>query len=67
MDGFIAGQHWLLQEAQAGSLQQLPELPGTLDAGSTAHYIEQVLAGKAPTPAPIAQQVEHILHLLSQL
>ena len=63
MDGFINGQRELLQEAQSGSLAQLPDLP-TLDAQATAHYIQRVLAGDLPVPAPIARQVECILHVL---
>ncbi len=67
MEGFLRGQRRLLQEAQAGSLAQLPDLPKAIDASTTAQYVRDVLAGKSPTPAPIAQQVEHILHMLSQL
>jgi anthranilate phosphoribosyltransferase len=63
MDGFINGQRELLQEAQSGSLAQLPDLPG-LDAQGTAHYIQQVLSGDLPVPAPIARQVECILQVL---
>ena len=53
----------LLQEAQSGSLAQLPDLPG-LDAQATAHYIQRVVAKELPVPAPIACQVECILHVL---
>lgn len=67
MDGFIAGRHITLQEAQPGTLATLPELPQETDADSTARYIREVMAGQSPVPAPIAQQVEHILHLCSQL
>ena len=63
MDGFINGQRELLQEAQSGSLAQLPDLP-TLDAQATAHYTQRVLAGDLPVPAPIARQVECILQVL---
>jgi anthranilate phosphoribosyltransferase len=63
MDGFINGQRQLLQEAQSGSLAQLPDLPG-LDAQATAHYTQRVLAGDLPVPAPIARQVECILQVL---
>ena len=63
MDGFINGRRELLQEAQSGSLAQLPDLPG-LDAQATAHYIQRVVAKELPVPAPIACQVECILHVL---
>jgi anthranilate phosphoribosyltransferase len=67
MDGFISGQRTLLQEAQAGTLATLPDLPKTPDAASTAAYIEAVIAGQRPVPASIAMQVEHILRLVKQL
>jgi anthranilate phosphoribosyltransferase len=67
MTGFIAGRPMLLQEAQGGTLAALPDLPREIDAHSTAAYIQQVLAGEVPVPAPIARQVEHILHLTSHL
>lgn len=47
---------------QSGTLTSLPELP-PCDAASTARYIEAVMAGKAPVPHPIAQQVRHIARL----
>lgn len=67
MDGFIAGQRRLLQEAQSGSLAALPELPKTCDAASTADYIRAVLDGRSPVPAPIAQQVAHTMQLAAQI
>jgi anthranilate phosphoribosyltransferase len=67
MDGFINGQRQLLQEAQAGTLSALPDLPKTTDAASTAEYIQSVIAGSHLVPAPIARQVEHILRLARQL
>lgn len=65
MTGFLAGERQVLQEAQTGTLATLPELPTTTDAASTATYINAVLCGKLLVPAPIAQQVEHILRLVS--
>ena len=44
-------------DAQGGSLVALPELPSAIDAGSTARYIERVMAGATPLPSPIATQV----------
>jgi anthranilate phosphoribosyltransferase len=66
MDAFVAGQRLRLQDAQAGSLQQLPELPAP-DAEATARYTQAVLDGALPVPAPIAAQLEHILHIRAQL
>ena len=67
MDGFLRGQRLLLQEAQSGSLPLLPDLPREIDAAGTARYIRAVLSGDYPTPAPIAQQVSHVLKMVSQL
>lgn len=66
MTGYLNGQALALQSAQAGPLAQLPELPRDISAESTASYIQLVLAGKLPVPAPIARQVQHILHLVEQ-
>lgn len=67
MEGFIAGRVVEHQDHQSGVLTTLPELPRAIDAASTAAYIHQVLDGLAPVPAPIAQQVAHILHMVSAL
>jgi len=64
MDGFAGGQVTRLQEPQAGSLGQLPDLPA-IDPQATAEWTMQVLNGQRPVPAPIATQVEHILQLAS--
>ena len=62
MDGFVHGQRQLLQEAQAGSLAQVPDLP-SLEAQATADYIGRVLEGDLPVPTPMARQVECILQV----
>ncbi|HEY3046759.1 MAG TPA: DNA-binding protein YbiB [Polaromonas sp.] len=67
MEAFIAGKRFVLQEAQPGTLPTVPELAKTIDAASTAAYIQAVMAGDQPVPASIARQVEHILHLVSKL
>jgi len=67
MQGYIAGRVVERQEHQGGTLVSLPDLPTTTEAGATAAYIRQVLAGAQPVPAPIAQQVAHILHLVHAL
>lgn len=67
MQAFVNGLTFTLQEHQAGPLTTLPDLPTQLDAATTAAYIQQVMAGEQPIPAPIAQQVAHILHLVESL
>jgi anthranilate phosphoribosyltransferase len=62
MDAFASGVITRVQDAQAGPLAQLPDLPGTAPA-DTAAWIRRVLAGDAPVPPPIAQQVAHIVAL----
>ena len=67
MEAFINGQHELLQEAQAGTLASLPDIPKSLDAASTAAYIRAVLGGAQVVPPSIAGQVEQILRLASRI
>ncbi|MDD2924251.1 DNA-binding protein YbiB [Rhodoferax sp.] len=65
MDIICQGQIQRVQEAQTGSLAALPDLPAP-DAQATAQWIRAVLAGQVPVPAPITQQVTHILALVRQ-
>ena len=67
MDGFVNGVHCNLHTPQPGSITTVPDLPKAIDADTTAQYIHEVLQGAKPVPAPIAQQVEHILRLLQQI
>jgi anthranilate phosphoribosyltransferase len=67
MQAFLNGRATDLQAYQAGSLTALPDLPQAIDAASTADYIRSVMRGTQPVPAPIAQQVAHILHLVAAL
>lgn len=48
-------------------VDEMPPLPHESDARTTARWIERALAGQEPVPAPIAQQVEHCLHISMQL
>lgn len=63
MTSVLRGELQVLQDAQRGTLQQVPELPCGQDAAATARFTEDVLAGKRPVPPTIAQQVQHITHL----
>jgi anthranilate phosphoribosyltransferase len=61
MDAFQAGTVQRVQDAQAGPLAQLPDLPG-IDPADTAAWTARVLAGEIAVPQPIALQVHHIVH-----
>jgi anthranilate phosphoribosyltransferase len=67
MDGFLAGSRVHLCDAQEGSLATLPDLPATTNPQAAADYSLAVLEGAKPVPAPMAAQVEHILHLLQRI
>ena len=60
MDTWLGGQ--LQPElgcpAQEGVLSELPLLPRQIDAATVAVYIQAVLAGEKPGPAPLERQVE---------
>ena len=64
IEAFRAGRRIELQPLQDGPLAHLPDLPA-IDAASTAAYTRAVLDGTLPVPAPIAQQVAHILQELT--
>ena len=66
MRSFVHGVPHELHEAQPGSITDLPELPDSCEAAPTAHYIQSVLDGNLPVPAPIAQQVQRVLQLVQQ-
>ena len=53
--------------AQEGSLSTLPLLPRSCDAATTALYIQDVLSGRTPVPAPLLQQVDVIARALACL
>jgi anthranilate phosphoribosyltransferase len=65
MQAFVQGAPIALDVYQSGALSSLPDLPNSTDASTTAHYIQQVLAGEKPIPAPIAQQVAQLLRIYS--
>ena len=64
------GGHWqagLSCPAQEGVLAELPLLPRQIDAATVAVYIQGVLAGEKPGPAPLDRQVELLLAALAGL
>ena len=66
IDGYVRGERQELQAQQAGTLADVPGLPTEIDINTTARYTQDVLDGRLPVPAALAQQVEHILHLALQ-
>ena len=57
----------LSRAAQSGVLSELPVLPRSCDAATTALYIQSVISGEKPAPAPLLQQVETLLAALAAL
>jgi anthranilate phosphoribosyltransferase len=66
LDVFIGGcaRPDLSRAAQDGVLTELPVLPRGLDATTTARYIQSVVSGEKPAPAPLTLQVECLMGAL---
>ena len=64
---FITGQLRadLSRPAHEGVLTSLPLLPRSIDAATTALYIQAVVSGEKPAPAPLTQQVECLRQALA--
>ena len=69
MDAFIAGQRIeaLSVPAQSGVLARVPDLPATIDAGSTAAFIAAALLDPGRVPAPLQAQVRAITPLAQHI
>ncbi len=69
IDVFVGGQPWpqLSIAAQEGVLTELPVLPREVDAATTALYIQGVVSGEKPAPAPLQQQVACIVQTLAAM
>lgn len=66
IDVLRGGQVHRIQEAQSGTLLELPLLPSSIDAASTASFIQAVLNQEIAVPPPIALQVEKIVQTLKE-
>ncbi len=53
--------------AQDGVVTELPLLPRQNDASTTALYIQSVLSGEKPAPAPLACQVQLVVQALAAM
>jgi anthranilate phosphoribosyltransferase len=51
--------------AREGVLTELPVLPRAIDAATTALYIQSVVSGEKPAPAPLLQQVDCLCRALA--
>lgn len=69
IDTWIGGQlrHESCVPAQDGVVTELPLLPREHDASTTALYIQAVLSGEKPAPAPLLRQVQAVLGALGAL
>ena len=67
LDVFIDGRPRadLSRAAHEGVLTELPLLPRTCDAPTTARYIQSVVSGEKPAPVPLLQQVDCLLRALA--
>ena len=69
LDIFVRGvlQADLSLPAKEGVLTELPLLPRSIDAATTAAYIQSVVSGEAPAPGPLTQQVDCLLQSLKAI
>jgi anthranilate phosphoribosyltransferase len=69
LDVFIHGQPRadLSRAAHEGVLTELPVLPRGFDAATTAVYIQSVVSGEKPAPAPLTQQVDCLIRALAAI
>jgi anthranilate phosphoribosyltransferase len=69
LDIFLRGtlQAALSLPAKEGVLTELPLLPRSIDAATTAVYIQSVVSGEAPAPGPLTQQVDCLVRSLKSL
>lgn len=55
----------LARAAQDGVLAEMPVLPREHDGATTAHYIQSVVSGEKPAPAPLQVQMECLIEALT--
>ena len=69
LDVFVDGRARadLSRPAHEGVLTELPVLPRTNDAATTAVYIQAVVSGEKPAPAPLTQQVDCLMRTLAAI
>ena len=66
LDGFAQGRHTRLQEALAGTIAGVPDLPAA-DAAATAQWTRDVLQGQRSAPVSVELQVEQLVRWRARL
>jgi len=61
------GESEVVVDADSGVLGEIPDLPGSRDAATTADWITAALAGSVAVPPPIERQVSACLDALAPL
>ncbi|MGZ5185619.1 MAG: DNA-binding protein YbiB [Caldimonas sp.] len=69
LDVFLGGslRPELSLAGQSGVVGELPALPRSSDAATTANYIRAIVSGAVPAPAPLTAQIECLLRALGEL
>ncbi len=69
LDVFVAGalREDLSRPAHEGVLTELPVLPRSHDAATTALYVQSVVSGEKPAPTPLTTQVEALVRTLGAI
>ena len=69
LDVYLGGllEPALSRPAHDGVLTELPLLPRSVDATTTAMYIQSVVSGEKPAPTPLASQVDCLVRALAAL
>lgn len=63
IEWFDQGEQKVLFEAEAGPVKPVAGLPSSIDAHATAGWIRQALAGEAPIPHPLVNQLACCLYV----
>jgi len=68
MDVYLSGRHRpeLSSAGQAGVVTEMPALPRTSDAPTTAGYIQSILSGAMPAPPAVTAQVACLMGALEE-
>ncbi len=69
LDVFLGGvpRPEFARAAQEGVLTELPVLPKSNDAATTARYIQSVVSGEKPAPGPLTVQVDCLVRALASV